>query len=265
MKTGTLSDSTVRTSGLQSRGRAVAGRDRTSLAAIRDDMVARDEYLWKNVTRDLSKWARMKNLRIPVYGVGLNYGEGTRYRPGSDTAISLFASDILNEHNGVAKEKLWYAGVRFLNNDRMQNEVQESHIEQALDVMFATFERCLRALGGGTLSHRELQIYSLMANRGIEKYSSNIPLPETTGIKTIHITERLSGGFARALCSKGYMIAMNVHSFQTFEKALLISADRNALDDAAAKGIATFKLDPDSSEESVIMALSYMAGKKKLN
>jgi hypothetical protein len=124
-----------------------------SLKLVRNDNFNREKYAHHLITVGLSKWAKSRNILIPMGGERENYGPPAE--AGSDQAIASFAFDILFGDVSTVKQKLWKAGVRVENNDTEQSKIQGIHIDEAANVIIDAFVRCYSSLKGGRLSQAE--------------------------------------------------------------------------------------------------------------
>lgn len=153
------------------------------LSQVRFDLIKRGQYIEERITGALSSWAKKKNLRIPIGGVGENYGDPSM--AGSKKALELFYLDVLHLNIGIAKEKLWKAGVRFENDATKQNELQENNIADALNIIFDAYVNSNKSLGTEPISLQELDILISVKNMPFDRYVQIIPFQTRKSLSEI--------------------------------------------------------------------------------
>jgi hypothetical protein len=137
----------------------------------------------KVVVDDIAALTNRFCLHIPLHGAGLNYGP--LEEAGTYKSIFSFANNILNGNRLIAKEKLWWAGLRDID-PKAQSALQDHYLNMFGSMMLRSFDALQNKVGSGDLSLLEI---TLSKFKDAQEYILKIPTPELTGVSRLHIME----------------------------------------------------------------------------
>jgi len=227
----------------------------------------------KVIVDELTALANRSCLHIPLHGAGLAYGPLNEV--GKNKSIFSFAKNILDGNLRIAKEKLWWAGIR-CDDPGAQSALQDHYINMVGSIMIIAFLQFQKMVGSGQPTLLEM---TLSKFRDASGYMARIPSPERAGVTRIHImevtNETLPFNLYHALQFQGYKVRVysldlsrrliNQRDFlsgysravlmrEVNNKALVIGPGGKLLDKVAQKGAKIFRVSGGSPEENLFKA-----------